>query len=954
MARENGQKYELNELEIIESLSLPCLLVSDKRGFPILGCNRAYENFFAIKRQHVQTQHLLKAAGWAKSQGLATKLRGLRGRKDYQAEQLFITPKGDSDQQWLLSLSRWPAQHNRPAFLICIQDLSKEHKLRRRCRELELKRHRAELFEALVENSSDFIGIADSDRVPMFVNAAGRKMVGLGRNKDIRHTRIPDYYTDEELAKVKQKILPQLAETGYWRGETWLRHWESGERIPVIDEQFAIRDPQGKHILAYGSITRDISDLMAERERLKLEREQLNSAQAVARIGSWELDLVTNHLWWSDEAYRIFDIDKSRFEASYEGFVDRVHPDDRAIVDKAYSDAVANQTPYSIDHRLLLADGSVRHVHEQCETIYNDDGKPVRSIGTVQDITDRMQAELAMRQASIVLEAANDAIIMTDSKGHVISVNPAFSRITGFEASEVIGQNPRIWNSGRHDADFYQDMWEQILSAGYWGGELWNRRKNGEIYPVWENITAVRDQRGEISHFVSIFSDISVIKDAESKLEYQAKHDALTGLPNRSLFASNLDLAIAYARRHKKMAAVILLDLDRFKLINDTLGHATGDQILLEVGKRLRKSAREEDTVARLGGDEFALIINELASPEDAAKIARKIIDLLAKPVSIQNKKLVSSSSIGIGLFPNDAKTGADLVRAADTAMYRAKARGRNTFSFYTADLSNQAAQHLNIENDLRRALKHNELKLQYQPLSQISDGRIVGVEALLRWQHPTRGVIMPDSFIRIAEESGLIEPIGEWVLNHALDQVVSWSRQGINVGRMSINVSGRQVLYEHVADTVATALERHQDLPEGASLELEITENVLLSSERSSAVFERLKACGANIAIDDFGTGYSSLSRLQHLPVDTLKIDRSFLRGVPQSKENAAIVTAIISMAKNLGLRVIAEGVENQQQLDFLKRHGCDEAQGYFVGRPLNVEQVASMIGQRNAYELF
>ncbi len=679
--------------------------------------------------------------------------------------------------------------------------------------------------------------------------------------------------------------------------------------------------------------------LKALNERLEIERTRLDDAQAVARIGSWELDLRSQALSWSREAYRILGLDPHAIEPSYTAFLARVHPDDRARVDHAYQQAIAQRTPYSIEHRLQREDGSVRWVHERCRTFYADDGSPLRSIGTVQDITERREAAERLRLSATVFGATNQGIIVADADARILSVNPAFSRITGYAAEDVIGCNPRMFGSGRHGRDFFQQMWAMVAESGHWQGELWNRRKCGEIYPAWQNISAVRDDHGQVSGYVSIFTDISEVKAAEARLAHLAHHDALTELPNRTLFTANLDQAIEQARRQHRKVGLLVLDLDRFKLVNDTLGHTAGDELLQKMAQRLTQCVRAVDTVARLGGDEFAIIVNEVERAQDAAVLAAKIIDIVGAPVTIAGNELMMSASIGIAIWPDDAGSGADLVRAADVAMYRAKNSGRSTYAFYTGELSADASAQLQIGSDLRRAASNGELVLHYQPQVNMTTRRIVGVEALVRWQHPLRGLLPPDGFIRLAEEGGQIEAIGDWVIKTALLQAQKWAANGLSMPRMAINISGRQILHDQVGRALSAAFAQHGPMPDGVRLELEITESALLTSELCIATLQRLKDFGACIAIDDFGTGYSSLSRLKQLPVDVLKIDRSFMHDLPAATDNTAIVRAIIAMGHSLGLRIVAEGVESADQFALLVACGCDEVQGHFLYPALTAE---------------
>lgn len=537
--------------------------------------------------------------------------------------------------------------------------------------------------------------------------------------------------------------------------------------------------------------------------------------------------------------------------------------------------------------------------------------------------------------------------MITDAEQKIIVVNQAYTRITGYESEEVIGLTPDLHRSGRHDDAFYRQIWHNLEQSGHWQGEIWNRRKDGEVYPAWENISVVRDEQGHVRNYVTVFSDISTIKQTEARLSELAHHDSLTGLANRLAFNLNLEKALERARRHQHKLALLYLDLDRFKLINDTLGHAAGDKLLQIIAQRLLESVRAEDVVARLGGDEFTIILEEISHSEDAATLARKIIAAVNEPMELDDQEIVISTSIGLSVFPDDATTATDLAKAADTAMYRAKARGRHTFEFYTSDLTDHAMQRLMTENSLRQALTRDELMLYYQPQIEVNTGRLCGVEALLRWLHPEHGVLLPDQFIHIAEESQLIDLIGEWVMHKACAQARIWRDAGLPAMRIAINLSPRQIKYDNTADSMQQALREHNLKPSDVLFELEITENVLQSEEQISEPLRQLRQLGASIAIDDFGTGYSSLSHLKQLPIDTLKIDRAFLRNIPTDNNNAAIASAIISMGHSLGMRVVAEGIETRSQLQFLKQHACDEAQGFLFSEALPPEHLGKIFHQ-------
>jgi diguanylate cyclase (GGDEF)-like protein/PAS domain S-box-containing protein len=568
----------------------------------------------------------------------------------------------------------------------------------------------------------------------------------------------------------------------------------------------------------------------------------------------------------------------------------------------------------------------------------------------VRDITARREADTQLRQAAIVFENTSEAVMVCDHQNRLVTVNRAFTAITGYQSSEVVGQNPRVLQSGRHDRSFYQQLWGSLQEVGYWQGEIWNRRKDGEVYPAWENISVVRDTDGRITHYVSVLSDISSIKLAEERLAHLAHHDVLTGLPNRLLFMDTLEKAVGRAKRQEASLALLFLDLDRFKRINDTMGHTAGDELLKQVGQRLEKTVRSADTLARLGGDEFVIALEGIQRSEDVVHLAQKIIAAVNAPIALEGRDVVVGVSIGIAMYPHDACTVGDLMRAADSAMYRAKERGRATYEFYAPELTAQAVERLTVEHELRRALTMHELVLHYQPQIDLRTGQIAGVEALVRWNHPTRGLIMPDRFIPVAEESALMTQIGNWVIEQSLGQARAWLDEGRKPPRISINVSGRQIQHDHLVETMESNRRALHLGAKEAPIELELTESVLQTMEHSAGVLRALRSMGVRIAIDDFGTGYSSLSLLKHLPIDTLKIDHLFVRNIPDDAFSRAIASAIISMSHTLGLRVIAEGVETDGQVRFLRERGCDEVQGYLFGAAMSGHDVGLLLDRMPA----
>lgn len=546
-----------------------------------------------------------------------------------------------------------------------------------------------------------------------------------------------------------------------------------------------------------------------------------------------------------------------------------------------------------------------------------------------------------------VIKNTEEAIIISDANNVIVSVNRAFVRITGYSEAEVIGKNPRILNSGRQGKEFYQAMWQSIKEIGYWQGEIWNRRKSGEIYPEWLSISTVKNSRNEIMRHVAIFMDITKRKEVEQRIHLLAYYDPLTSLPNRVLFGDRLGQALAASRRGGGKVVLLFLDLDRFKSINDSLGHAAGDSLLQSVADRLKLCIREMDSICRQGGDEFMVLLPGIEKREDVATITQKILAAMSDPHYIEGRNLVVSFSIGISIYPADADTPEALIQNADAAMYHAKEHGRNNFQFFTPDMNAEALDLLSLEADFRRAMVNGELQIYYQPQIDNATGAIVGVEALARWLHPERGFVPPSRFVSIAEESGLIGQLGEWVLRTACAQNRKWQEDGIVKIPVAVNLSALQFHQKDLVELIVGIL--HETGLEPRYLELELTEGIIMKNAESTiATLNALKKAGVLLSIDDFGTGYSSLSYLKRFPIDKLKIDQSFIRDIATNENDALITTTIISMGHNLRFRVIAEGVETAEQISFLKEHQCDETQGYFVSTPLPPEEFASFIKSR------
>jgi diguanylate cyclase (GGDEF)-like protein/PAS domain S-box-containing protein len=677
--------------------------------------------------------------------------------------------------------------------------------------------------------------------------------------------------------------------------------------------------------------------------QLQASESRLISAQRIASVGSWTLEVGSGKLIWSDEIFRLFEIDSGQFSATYHAFLEAIHPEDRDAVNKAYTESLENRSPYEITHRLLMPDGRIKWVQERCVSEFDAAGKPLVSSGTVQDISELKQAEEQLLIAAAAFES-QEGIVVTDANSVILRVNRAFTQTSGYSADEVVGQTPRLYKSGRHPADFYRAMWESILSTGSWQGEIWDRRKNGEEYPKWLTISAVRNTQGAVSHYVATHVDITERKKAEEMIEGLAFFDQLTGLHNRFSLHERLAQALGLANRSKQQLALMLIDLDNFKAINDTLGHPIGDKLLVEVAGRLVDSVRQSDLVTRLGGDEFVIVLSDIDSPTDAAHVADKIISTISAPYRIDGQDLRTSPSIGICLYPDDATESQELIKKADVAMYHAKAQGRAGYQFFTEDMQVAAVKRLAIESELRFAIEQRQFVLHYQPQLDLASGRLVGVEALIRWQHPVRGLVSPLEFIPIAEETGLIVPIGDWVLHEACAQLARWRRNGLTHLRMSVNLAATQFADRSLPARIQEIMDT-TGLPAGV-LDLEVTESMTMKSPAdTTALMNTLTKQHLSLSIDDFGTGYSSLAYLKLFPISTLKIDRSFVKDIETDHNDADICDVIVLLAHKLELDVVAEGVETEAQLKFLLSIGCEKIQGYLISKPLPAEQLENLV---------
>ena len=701
-----------------------------------------------------------------------------------------------------------------------------------------------------------------------------------------------------------------------------------------------LRDDSGKAIglLAIGQ---DITDkLRVQRELVKNEQQFRNLVEMTSDV-VWEIDNELRITYVSPQIEQELGFPADSFIGKQP--LDMMSATEKEKQISFFQSMITDPRQFHREASLLRKDNQEVIVEVKGSPFFDTSGNFLGYRGINRDISARKIAEEQMRLSAMVLDNTLEGVMITDDQLNIIMVNPAFIKTTGYSEEEAIGQQPSLLSSGRHDLAFYKNLWKVLKTTGQWQGEIWNRRKDGDIYPEWLNISVIKDEQDNVINYAGVFSDITTQEHVRDRLHNLAYYDALTKLPNRELFHDRLQNALAQSRRQGSMVGLMFLDLDRFKNINDTLGHRAGDELLRAVAAKLQNSTRDMDTVSRLGGDEFTIILPAISGAEDAAKIAQKIIDSFSQSIRLDDgTELFSATSIGISIFPNDGENDEVLIKNADTAMYRAKAAGGG-YQFYTAEMSAQFTELMHLESELHKALDGDELSLAYQPQIDLKTGRLVGMEALARWYHPTLGWISPAKFIPIAEETGLIQQLGDWVIREACLQAAQWR---VSIGddwRMAVNISARQIRGKNLQAYIKKVL-KETGVP-GHMLELEFTESALIDNiDDIQQLIEKAKDDGIHLSIDDFGTGYSSLSYLKRFSIDKLKIDQSFVRDIVTDKNDASIVKTIINMGHNLDLIVIAEGVETAEQLKFLTENGCDEVQGYYFSPPKLAKEISDI----------
>lgn len=761
-----------------------------------------------------------------------------------------------------------------------------------------------------------------------------------------RQTRLHDV-----VGRRATEVTPGLAETDADLFELFGSVASTGKPVcferyvAAMDMWFSISvySPQAGYFVT-------IFDVITERkqavEALLKSRSQLLRVIDGSELGFWDWNLLTNTFSVSPRLEEMLGYAPGEMDLKPENWPKFVHPDDLKKAWISIERHLAGETAaHQVELRCLAKTGEWQWVLTRGRVVeYLPDGRPLMMAGTHMDITERKATEMELRQAATVFENTQEGVVITDAETRILSVNRAFSQITGFSAEEALGKTPAILQSGRHDRAFYRELWRRIHSDGNWQGEICNRRKSGEIYPQVTTINAVYDDAGAVMHYVGVFTDVSLIKASEEHLEFLAHHDPLTRLPNRVMLFSRLGHLMGAARREGRLVALLMIDLDRFKDVNESYGHVLGDQLLQQVSERLKSLLRGTDSLVRLGGDEFTILLEDIGHPGDAGRVAGDVLAAFAGSWQLPNGAEVRvGASIGIALHPGPAETPEDLLRQADAAMYRAKQEGRGRFHYFSEDLTRNARSRIELQNRLRHAIEGGELRVFFQPQVDIRSGLVVGAEALVRWERPDEGLVTPDRFIPLAEETGLIVPLGRWVLYETCRIGRQWLDRGYPPLVLAVNVAAAQLRDSNFALEVLAALAETR-FP-ARMLELELTESSLMSGhEEVIFQLQNLRKHDVRVAIDDFGTGYSSLAYLKRFPLDVLKIDRSFVEHIGHRKDDREIVTAIIQMGHTLGFRVVAEGVETGEQLAYLKEKGCDVFQGYLKSQPLPADDFAAL----------
>ncbi len=916
------------------------LLIDPESGL-ILDGNIAATAFYGYSREQLQQRYITDINTLSPAQ-IAEEMQ--RAAAEKRNTFLFSHRLANGDVRTVEVLSS-PLQMAGKTVLVSII-----HDVTSRQQESEALREHRDLLQALVDGTPDWIFVKDRSFRYLLVNNAMAARVGLKPAAMLGH---PD---TEFFPQATLTIDPATGHAGLRSEDLKVLAGDvvecdhelalppHGERRLFHTRKAPLRNSKGE-VYAILGIARDITD----RERIsQLQRE----ADAILQVLSEGVLMVAADgriLRCNPAANAILGLgwDALKKQPTNDPRWHVVDENEQVVPPEQYADSIVLRTGQAQRQRIV----GLRHEgRDQIDWLLVN-SEPLKHAGedhayaavtSFANITALKQTQRNLQLYASVFEHSNEAIIIYDHNTRIVAVNRAYTTTTGYQAEEVLGRDPEFMRSDRHEPAFYAAQMQALAEHRVWQGEVWKRRKDGSEYPEWLTINRIVDEQGRTRNFISICADITHIKLQQAKLDHLAHHDTLTGLPNRMLLSARLEHSLQRAERAGEKRALLFIDLDRFKTINDTLGHRAGDLLLIEAAERMRQLVRTEDTLARLGGDEFVVLLEHADNENTVQQIANRFLEALSAPFHIDGMPLFVTCSIGISRYPDDGTSHTELLQQADTAMYRAKAAGRNNCQFYTPALTEAVRERMQLEQALRVALQHQQFVLEYQPQVDLASGELLGVEALLRWRHPVQGLIAPTRFIPIAEETGLIESIGKWVLATACEQLVCWEQNGFFLPQMSVNVAVQQLERGTLPAFVRDTLTRLQLAPE--RLELELTESTLMQTERAVQWLSELRGLGIRLAIDDFGTGFSSLGYLRRLPIHRLKIDRSFVADVPGDGNDEAIVRAVIALSESLGLDVIAEGVEDDSQAGFLLKHGCRAAQGYLFSRPIPPDQLEQL----------
>jgi diguanylate cyclase (GGDEF)-like protein/PAS domain S-box-containing protein len=798
-------------------------------------------------------------------------------------------------------------------------------------------------LQRILDHMQDTYYRTDASGRIMRASQSVMKLLGV-TPEEIQGRPLADFYFEPQDRDdfVERMAASNGALTGY---ESRLRH-QDGHEVWVLTNAQYLRDASGGIIGVEGT-TRDNTEHRRMVEALRCSEARLTGLIEALPDAVFLKDSDGRWQVVNSAGLQLFRLMGEDWLGKDSQQIAAMRPDlTKEMLQCRVSDQAAWQAQGATrdEERVLDGEGQERHWEFLKLPMFNPDGSRRALVVVARDLTEQRRVEENLRLAAQVFENSGEAITIMDAQKRVVSINRAFSEMTGYPPEEILGRKPAMLASDLHDAEFYQRLWHGLRESGYWQGEIWNRRKTGEVYPEWLGISMLRGADGAVTHYVAISSDISERKASEARIEFLAHHDPLTDLPNRLLLRDRLERAIVQGERAGTRVALLFIDLDRFKTVNDSLGHPVGDRLLREAAQRLRNCVRDMDTVSRQGGDEFLVVLTDMKDSDAVTQVAEHILAAMAVPFSLDGHDVAISCSVGVAVCPEDGRDFDELLKKSDIAMYHAKEAGRNAFRYYTERMNIDALERLDLQNRLRRGLEQGEFVLHYQPVVDLTSNRIIGAEALVRWNNPDGGLMMPGRFISVAEESGLIVPLGDWVLCEACRQLRRWHDAGHTHLTMAVNLSAIQFRRGSVEESVTRALRDAGADP--GSLELELTESILLQgAEHVLATVRLLKGLGVKLSIDDFGTGYSSLAYLKRFAVDKLKIDQSFVRDLPHDADNAAIVGAVIQMAKSLNLRVLAEGVENELAVEHLRALQCDYVQGYHFGRPVPAEEFCALI---------